>query len=166
MPLPRLLRTANFRLAALYMALFAVSVTILSALVFFSVASALEAQMKSHIESEINYLLSEYYEEDDAGDERLEELRETIEERIDMSPENRLSYFLQNREGRGIFDGITRIEAPYGWRHVSLPSHLAGVPKAKDRGLLLYSVALQDGYVLAVGADLTPLHDVMLRMHS
>lgn len=160
MPLPRLLRTANFRLTALYLALFTVSVAILSAIVFFSVESALETQMKSYVESEINYLLSEYYEEDDEEDDNLQELREAIEERIGMSPENRLSYFLQNSEGKAIFDDISRIEAPYGWRQVSLSSHSAGVPKLEDKELLLYSVALQDGYVLAVGADLTPLHDV------
>jgi signal transduction histidine kinase len=160
MPLPRLLRTANFRLAALYMALFAVSVAILSAIVFFSVESALETQMKSHIESEISYLISEYEEQDDEGDDSLAELREAIKERIDMSPENRLSYFLQNREGEVIFDKVSRIESPYGWRQVSFPSQSAGVPQPKDKELLLYSVALQDGYVLAVGADLTPLHDV------
>lgn len=160
MPLPRLLRTANFRLAALYLALFAVSVAILSAIVFFSVESALETQMKSYIESEINYLISEYEEEDDEGDDNLEELREAIKERIDISPENRLSYFLQNRDGEVIFDKVSRIEAPYGWRKVSFPSQSAGVPQPQDKELLLYSVALEDGYVLAVGADLTPLHDV------
>jgi signal transduction histidine kinase len=132
----------------------------LGALVFLRIESTLEDQMKSYVESEMNYLLSEYYEEDDEGDDNLQELREAIEERIGMSPKNRLSYFLQNREGRVIFDDIPRIEAPYGWRQVSLPSPPTGVPKANERGLLLYSVALQDGYVLAIGADLTPLHDV------
>jgi signal transduction histidine kinase len=173
--LPRLLRTANFRLATLYIVVFALSVALLSAIVFYSVESALEAQMRSHIDSEVSYLLSEYYEDEDEDekDRRVEELREAIGERIEMTGHNRLTYHLQNRDGKVIFDEVPRIMAPYGWQQVTIPSRTeatgagtAGAARppattrATEKTLLLHAVALPDGYVLAVGADLAPVHNV------
>lgn len=58
--LRRLLRTASFRLAALYVAVFAVSALVLAVAVFVAARSALEQQMTVRIEAEASFLRDEY----------------------------------------------------------------------------------------------------------
>jgi hypothetical protein len=60
MVVPRLLRVASFRFAALYVVIFAVSALILGATVFFQARSALQQQMTARIESEVRLLTEEY----------------------------------------------------------------------------------------------------------
>ena len=57
---PRLLRTASFRLAALYVAIFAVSSCVLGGAVFLAARSALEEQMTARIEAEAAFLREDY----------------------------------------------------------------------------------------------------------
>jgi len=58
--LPRLLRATSFRLAALYVALFAVSALVLGAAVFLIARSAIEQQMAARIETETAFLRGEF----------------------------------------------------------------------------------------------------------
>ena len=60
MPVPRVLRTASFRLAALYVAVFAVSACVLGAAVFLAARSALQEQMTARIEAEATFLQGEF----------------------------------------------------------------------------------------------------------
>ena len=60
MPLPRLLRTATFRLSALYAILFGACVLLLGAAAFWSTRSALEKQLTRRIEGEMTLLEQEY----------------------------------------------------------------------------------------------------------
>ena len=60
MRLPRVLRTASFRLAATYTCLFAGSVAVLGAFVLWTTRSALEQQMSSRIEAEAAVLEAEF----------------------------------------------------------------------------------------------------------
>ncbi len=57
---PRLLRTASFRLAALYVAIFAVSSCVLGGAVFLAARSALEEQMTVRMEAESAFLREDY----------------------------------------------------------------------------------------------------------
>jgi len=57
---PRLLRTASFRFAALYVALFAVSAMVLGLAVFLAARSALEQQMTDRVETEAGFLRKEF----------------------------------------------------------------------------------------------------------
>lgn len=59
--LPRLFRTASFRLAALYLLLFTVSAVVLGAVAFFAARSALDEQMTARIESETAFLHDEFH---------------------------------------------------------------------------------------------------------
>ncbi len=58
--LPRLLRTATFRFAALYVAIFAISAIVLGGAVFLAARSALEEQMTIRIEAEAAFLRAEF----------------------------------------------------------------------------------------------------------
>ena len=59
--LPRLLRVASFRFAALYVAFFAVSALVLGMTVFPEARSALQQQMTARIENEVGLLTEEYH---------------------------------------------------------------------------------------------------------
>ncbi len=64
----RLLRTASFRLTALYVAIFAVSAALLGTAVFLAARAALEQQMAARIETDMSYLTNEFR---DGGLDRL-----------------------------------------------------------------------------------------------
>ncbi len=74
-PLGRLLRTNAFRLAALYLALFATSVSALLAFIYFSTADFVERQTEATVDAEITGLREQYYEH------RLDGLKKIIVER-------------------------------------------------------------------------------------
>src|SRR5579864_9844728 len=59
-PLVRLLRTNAFRLAALYLALFATSVSALLAFIYFSTADFVEKQTEATLDAEITGLQEQY----------------------------------------------------------------------------------------------------------
>ena len=59
--LPRLLRTASFRFAALYVVMFAASALVLGIAVFLEARSALQQQMGARIESEAAFLRGEFH---------------------------------------------------------------------------------------------------------
>src|SRR5262249_30999321 len=61
-PLGRLLRTNAFRLAALYLVLFATSVSALLAFIYFSTADFVERQTEATVDAEITGLREQYHE--------------------------------------------------------------------------------------------------------
>ncbi|OJT25869.1 histidine kinase [Archangium sp. Cb G35] len=146
----RVLRTANFRLALSYAAVFGLSVFLLGVIVFFGVRSSLEQQLRGQVEAEVVQLLGDY------RDDGLEELRHDIHERIEANPARRLYYYLQNPEGRVVFDPLPAIPTPDGWHTVRVPAQ--GTPDA-TASVLLHSLTLEGGYKLAVAADLAPMRD-------
>jgi len=74
-PLGRLLRTNAFRLAALYLALFATSVSALLAFIYFSTADFVERQTEATVDAEITGLREQY------NEHLLEGLKKIIVER-------------------------------------------------------------------------------------
>ncbi|MCY1073528.1 sensor histidine kinase [Archangium lansingense] len=147
---PRVLRTANFRLALSYAAVFSLSVFLLGVIVFFGVRSSLEQQLRGQIEAEVGQLLVDY------RDDGLEELHHDIRERIESNPARRLHYYLQSPEGRVVFDPLPAIPTPDGWHTVRVPA--LGTNDAKTT-VLLQALTLDGGFKLAVAADLAPIQD-------
>jgi signal transduction histidine kinase len=136
--LPRLLRTANFRLALLYALVFSISVFLLGCIVFFIGRHSLEEQLRTRIEAEATQLLAGYQ------NDGLEELRHEVKERIEASPAHRLQYSLQDQSGRVVFDGIIFPPSP-GWHRLTTP---------EGQDLLLLTVPLDEDYLMAVAADM------------
>ncbi len=138
---PKILRTATFRLTALYLLLFAASVGLLALLLYFTARSALEAEVRAQITTETNLLMFEYREDG------LDELLEEIEERIDKAaPGQRLQYVVQSPQGKVIFDEIQPQRDAGGWRRLD-----GEVPR------LFYFTPLDKGYLFGVGKDLVSL---------
>jgi signal transduction histidine kinase len=138
---PKILRTATFRLTALYLLFFAISVGALALLLYFTARSSLEAEVRAQITTETNLLMFEYREDG------LEELLEEAEERIDKAaPGQRLQYVVQSPQGKVIFDDIPVITEARGWQYLD-----GDIPR------LFYFTPLKGGYVLGVGKDLLSL---------
>lgn len=136
----RLAHTANFKLAMLYAAIFFASVSVLGVVLYIDVQQSLENQMKDRIQSEMEQLLGDY------RDDGMNELRHDVRERIEASPSSRLRYYIQNADGRIIFDKLHAIPREKGWHQIA--------------HLILLVEPLHDGYVLAIGGELTAIHDM------
>ena len=139
----RILKTANFKLAVLYAVVFGLSVATLGVIVFLSVRSSLQEQIRTHIQTEVAQLLIDY------GDDGLDELRHDVHERIESRPADRFRYSVISPKGKIIFDKLPHIPTREGWHVVPIRDGRSA-PKA-----LLYVTPLKDRYWLAVGADLS-----------
>ncbi len=149
--MPRLLRTASFRLAALYVAVFAVSALVLGAAVFFAARSALEQQMTARIETEASFLREEFR----IGG--LERLLATVQTRGRGA--SALDYLLQDAAGAHLAGEMPVAAALRpGWTVIRVPeaSEDGGRP---ERVRALVS-DLGGGLLMAVGDDLGRITEV------
>ena len=142
--LPRLLRTANFKLAMSYALVFGGSVLVLGAIAFFDVRYSLEAQLRMHVKAEIEQLMRDY------RDDGIDELRHDVRERMESDAGARLRYSIANADGKVIFDRIDPLPTAKGWHEIT----------RRNVPLLAYSQPLKDGYILTVAADTRPIEAV------
>jgi len=138
--LHRLIHTANFKLAVLYTAIFFASVAVLGGVLYIDVQQSLEDQLKDRISAEMEQLLGDY------RDDGMNELRHDVRERIEANPANRLRYYIQNADGRIIFDKLAALPRERGWHSIA--------------HLVLLVEPLEDGYVLAIGGEMTVMQDM------
>lgn len=140
----RIFSSANFKLPLLYAAVFSVSALVLVTFIFLNIRDDLVRQAQDRIAGEIHQLLVDYREDG------MEELRHDIRERVEANPVNRLYYSIIAPDGRVVFDRIETTRE-HGWhRRISLSGH----------ELLIDSVALDEGYMLVVAADLSIIHEI------
>ncbi len=150
-PIPRLFRTASFRLAALYVALFAASALALGAVVFFTARSALQQQIAARIEGETALLHGEFR----FGG--LPRLLAVIEGR-GQAPGS-LDYLVQDPDGQKLAGDMRPMAAPQpGWITLSVAAQdeEGGQP---ERVRALVS-DLGSGSLLAVGNDMSRIDDI------
>ncbi len=143
MTLPRLLRTASFRFAALYLLLFTASAVVLGAVVFWITSAALDGQARARIETEVASLRDEYQ----AGG--LPRLMAAAEARGRGA--GALDYLVQGADGRRLAGEIAPIGPSLGWLRLDA-SDTAGGEGEPERVHAL-AVPVGDGIVLAVGDD-------------
>lgn len=144
-PLKLLLRTASFRLAALYVVVFAASALVLGAAVFFAARSALEQQMVARIEIESSFLRDEYQ----TGG--LGHLLAVVRARGRGA--SALDYLVRNAEGvrlAGEMAAITTLRP--GWITVETPYTTEDEERPEQVRALVAD--LGGGLLLAVGDDL------------
>jgi signal transduction histidine kinase len=144
----RLLRTENFRLAALYTGIFSLSVFLLGILVFYGIRTSLHEQVRSHIRTEMLQLMGDYQ------DDGLSELRHDVRERIEANNPSRLYYAItrqpkEGQEARQLFDKL-----PFGY-HPGWHSY-----RQDEKALLVHTVALENGYFLNIAANLSPVMEM------
>ncbi len=155
--LPRLLRTASVRLAALYLALFVVSAVILGGGVYLAARSALNQQMVARIEAENDFLHEEFR----GGG--MAALRGLLEHRGRGAAA--LDYLLQSADGTKLAGDIPADPALRpGWLTLRVPES-PDDPTETERVRALVT-ALDDGGLLAVGDDLARIEDVQAAIIS
>jgi signal transduction histidine kinase len=147
--LPRIVRTASFGLAVLYALLFAASVTILGAIVYWTVSSSFERQMTTRIEAQVELLKEELRSE--GNEELLEE----------VSGRNQLlsfEYLLLDPSGRRLAGTLPVIPTAVGWSDIPGPSDISGEQHARVFRVL--TVPLTNGMRLSVADDYGSLDDL------
>ena len=149
--LPRIFRTARFRFAALYVALFAGSALVLGIAVFVETRSALRQQMAARVETEAAFLRGEFQ---GGGLMRLIELVRTRGRGASA-----LDYLVQGPDAvhlAGEMPAAAGLRP--GWTVIYVPeaSEDGGRPE-RDR---VYVSDLGGGVLLAVGSDIGQVDDV------
>ncbi len=135
----QILKTTSFRLTAIAVCVLTGSIVILGLFFLYSIRQSMYRELTFRVQQEAEVLLLDYKEDG------LNELLHDVRERRDAQKANRLFYFLENKDGKVIFDDIDHIPSSAGWHEVTLEN---------GTDALLYSVPLTEGYVLAVSASL------------
>ena len=149
--LPRLLRVASFRFAALYVAMFAASAMVLGVTVFLETRSALQQQTTARIEAETAFLGGEFR----AGG--LEHLLAVVRARGRGA--TALDYLAQGKDGAHLAGEMpAQASLRPGWATIDVPQATEddGGP---ERVRALVS-DLGGGLLLAVGTDLGQIGEV------
>jgi signal transduction histidine kinase len=142
--LPRLLRVASFRFAALYVAVFAGSALVLGVTIFLEAGSALQDQMTARIETEAIFLREEFQADG------LAHLIDVVRARGQGA--SALDYLLEDQAGAHLAGEMpARADLKPGWATIDVPqaSEDGGRPE-KVRALVS---DLGGGVLLAVGTD-------------
>jgi signal transduction histidine kinase len=151
----RLIQTASFRLAAVYLSIFALSVAALGAIVYVAVGREISLQMDERIKKETAFLKDDYLQ--NGIDHLAREVRtRTVEP---ASPD----YRLEDPEGRLLAGNLPAPDPSDaaksdGWVQLSDPK---GGPKSRhalewERAL---ATRLSDGAILTVGEDLSVIRN-------
>jgi signal transduction histidine kinase len=148
--LPRIIRTASFRLAALYLLLFSGSVSMLAAVVLVTANSALEGQMRAQLQAELSALEEV---------RRTHGLEELLREASERGRGNRaFDYLIEDPGGRRLAGDLPTTGGRVGWVELE-DAAPAGSAANRDgdehAGELELALArrLPDGVLLAVGDD-------------
>jgi signal transduction histidine kinase len=135
----RVLRTASFRLAALYLLLFTASAAVLGAAVFWMTHATLTQQLETRVQSALNHFTEDF------ATGGLPGLVSHAEE-YGRGP-GALDYLVQSPQGTRLAGEIPVVGARRGWLRLTAVDQ--GVPKT----LMAYAEALPGGVVVAVGDD-------------
>jgi signal transduction histidine kinase len=140
-PLPRLVRTASFRLSALYALLFGGCVLLLGAAAFWSTRSALEQQLTRRIEAEMTLLEQEYRRNG------IDALIATVEQRTRIT--GNLDYFVIDAAGMRLA-GDLPITDQLGLVELNASNNNSG----ENESVRMLVRQLDGGFRLGVGEDL------------
>lgn len=141
-----LLRTANFKLAAVYALLFGVSVAMLAAVVYFRTTAEFERQARLRVEAEASALQGEYR---NGG---LTQLLSAIKERQRGRDIGGLDYTVFNDARVRLFGTLERLPKGVGWTSILGPPDGDEPPGQLER-LVVLTVPLSDGLWLSIGDD-------------
>ena len=143
MVVPRLLRVASFRFAALYVVVFTVSAVILGAIVFLQARSALEQQISGRIENEVRLLTKEYH------TDGLAHLIQAVGDRGQRA--RTFEYLVMSPAGVHLAGNMPNvIGLKPGWTTIAVPRHSIEDPDDSEQFLAL-AADLGGGMLLAVG---------------
>jgi signal transduction histidine kinase len=150
--LPRIVRTATFRLSALYAILFGASVLLLGAVTFWSTRSVLEQQLARRIESEMTLLEQEFR---SGGLDRLVAI---IQQRTRLNAY--LDYSLTDPTGKRLAGDLPLVSGRSGWVEVETGQDLNGEPGGGKERVRILAKQLDGGFTLGVGEDLEQIGEL------
>ena len=146
----RLLRTTSFRLAALYVAVFAVSASVLGAAVFFAARAALVDQMTVRVEAEASFLTAEF------KARGLEHLLVVVRSRGRGA--TALDYAVQAPDGAHLAGELPGMLGRPGWFTVHVPEAIED--NGRPEQVRAFVSDLGGGLLLAVGDDLRRVDEI------
>jgi signal transduction histidine kinase len=149
-PAPRLLKTASFRLTALYSAVFMLSFALLLLLTYLILTAALRDQIKVKVEEDLQALSAEYREDG------LSSIIKDVEEKSGLTQTLGVFYYLENAAGAKLAGKLSNIKRVTGWQEVSFHDYLPDSPvfdADEDHQLWGQGVILPDKSFLFVGQD-------------
>lgn len=144
MNLPRILRTASFRFAMIYAALFIASVSLLGVIVYTTVRSALETQLSQQIENEATSLAAEY------NASGLGRLLAVVSSRDELRGADTLEYSVVGE--RGVVLAGRRLRTPEGDGWLIMKASASPRPQGSSP-LVMYTVTLDNDVRLLVASD-------------
>jgi signal transduction histidine kinase len=145
-PLPRLVRTASFRLSALYAILFGGCVILLGAAAFWSTRSALEKQLTRRIDAEVLLLEQEF------RSNGIDRLIAAVQQRTRVK--GNLDYFVVDPAGKPLAGDLPIGSDRLGWVEYDT-GHGAGAEQSDENERVRVLVKqLDGGFRLGVGEDL------------
>lgn len=151
----RLLRSSTFRLALVYMALFAASVLILLAFIYWSTAAYMARQVDATIETEIAGLAEQYRTRGLTG------LSDLIGARVARKPSGSSIYLLVDRAFAPVVGNLSRWPdvppAEDGWLNFRLEGQ--GWPRGEIHRARARAFRLEGGFHLLVGRDIHDLEE-------
>lgn len=150
MLLPRLLKTASFRLAAAYAVLFGASVALLAAVAYFAATSALDEQMRANIRVESHAL------EDEFRTGGFAAVLSAIRHRQDVHLAGGLEYTVFDSRGLRRAGALPKLSCTAGWREMTGPPD-GDEPAGELEHLLVLTLPLQKGGCLFVADDVGPV---------
>jgi signal transduction histidine kinase len=149
--LPRLLRVASFRFAALYVAVFAASAFVLGVAVFLEARSALQQQMMARIETEAAFLREEF------RADGLAHLLEVVRARGQGA--SALDYLVEDLAGAHLAGEMpATADLKPGWTTIDVPQ--AAEDGGRSERVRALVSDLGGGMLLAVGGDLRQIGEL------
>jgi signal transduction histidine kinase len=145
-PLPRLFRTASFRLSALYAVLFGAAVLLLGAGAFWSTRSALEQQLTRRIDAEMTLLEQEF------RANGIDGLVATVQQRANGKAN--LDYFLIDPTGKRLAGDLLPVADRLGWIEIDSGPDASGERSGESEPVRVLIKELDGGFRLGVGEDL------------
>ena len=146
MQIARTLKSASFRLAAAYAALFTTSVIVLAAVIYFLVTSQVDSEFRARIAGEASTLRVEF----EAGGPRR--LLQAISERQRDRLAGGLDYTLIDGTGKHLFGSIPARLCNGGWTSFAGPPD-GDEPPGEMEELKVLNTPLSGGYCLMIGDD-------------
>ena len=141
----KLFRTYGFRIALLYIGLFAVSLLVLFGVIFRVTASFMEDQIQSTIGTEMASLVHDLKVTD------IGTVADVVAQRTDWSPEPRNFYLLQDAAGQRVSGNLPAMAPVAGWQEMPIPADLGGEDSTDT--LIARGKILSNGWFLLVGQD-------------
>lgn len=145
LPAPRVLRTASFRLAALYLLLFTASAMVLGGVVYWVTGAVLTQQLETRVQSALHHFAEDF---PNGGAQAL--VTHASQYGRGMGA---LDYLVQAADGTRLAGELPAVGSRRGW--LRLTANVQDEPQP----VLAFAKELPDGVVIAVGDNLRRVRD-------